>query len=151
MLNPIVALALVLAQPAAAAPSALDELRALIPLQRTAHLNYDAALLVNLFAEDFVVIDGGRVTRPTRAESLRRFRHYFETMRFLAWDDIDPPVIVVSPDGRLATVVVTKLVRAVPRAAGAGGAVTETRFAWLETWRRDAAGWRMIQLASTRE
>ncbi len=132
---------------------ASDDLRAQRALQRVAHLTYNAELLVGLQADGFTVIDGGRVDRPTRELSRALFERYFQSVRFMAWDDIEPPVITMSEDGRMATVVVTKLVRTVARAQAQNpdAGITETRFAWLEAWRLGSDGWRMIQLASTRQ
>ena len=123
-----------------------------IEAQRTAHLTYDAELLVGMMADDFTLVDGGEVIRPARAQSLARFRQYFGSVVFRAWDDIAPPVVTVSADGTMATVLVAKIVRTVRRAEAADpqAQVTEARFAWLETWRREPAGWRLAQLASTR-
>ena len=123
-----------------------------IEAERTAHLTYDAELLVDMMADDFTLVDSGEVMRPARAQSLARFRQYFGSVVFRAWDDIAPPVVMVSADGTMATVLVTKFVRTVRRAEAANprAQVTEARFAWLETWRREPAGWRLAQLASTR-
>ncbi len=132
--------------------AATDALKAEIAKQRVAHLGADADLLVGLFSEDFTSIDNGVVSRPTRAESRARFKRYFDAVVFRAWDDIAPPQITLSADGTMATVVVSKLVRLADRAQATNpdARISETRFAWLETWRREGQQWRLFQIASTR-
>ena len=145
-------LALCATGPAAAQPSGpADALKIEVAKERMAHLSYDADL-VSLLSKDFTSIDAGQVSRPTRMESRARFKRYFDAVVFRAWDDIAPPQITISNDGTMATVIVTKLVRLVDRAKSndPGAPVSETRFAWLETWRREGAEWKLLQVASTR-
>jgi len=129
---------------------AVDELLKLQREQRRAHLAGDAAAMVDMFANDFVSVSDGIVSRPSRDESLARFTRYFGLVTFLAWEDIAEPVIEVSADGSLATVLVTKRVHLTyPDAAGA--AAEETFFAWAETWRRtDDTRWELAMVVSTR-
>lgn len=115
-------------------------------VQRTAHLESDAGLLVSSFSDSFLSLRDGRVERPTRAESLRRFGSYLESVEILEWEDIDPPVIRISGDGTMAHVVVRKRVRLVP--AG-GGEEEHTVHAWLETWEKREGEWELTAVAST--
>ena len=128
----------------------IDELLELQKRQREAHLNGDAAQMVSLFADDFTSIQDGEVTRPSREASLERFGRYFARVRFHAWDDLADPVIEVSGDRTLATVLVQKRVHiAYP---DDHGRETEelTDFAWVELWRRREARWELAMVVSTR-
>lgn len=129
-------------------PSARDELAALAAQARDAHLNRDAALMVSVFADDMVAISRGEVRRASRDSDRERFEAYFGSVDFLAWDDLEPPVITLSDDGSMATVRVRKLVRVRPRGQ-ADAPVSETRFAWLEVWRRVDGRWEMTANVST--
>ncbi|GIH05454.1 hypothetical protein Rhe02_35210 [Rhizocola hellebori] len=130
---------------------AVKELLGLQAEQRRAHLEGDAAAMVAMFAGDFVSVSDGVVSRPSREESLQRFERYFGLVTFQAWEDIAEPVIEVSGDGSLATVLVTKRVQLTyPDDTGAITA-EETFFAWAETWRHaDGTRWELAMVVSTR-
>jgi uncharacterized protein (TIGR02246 family) len=130
---------------------AVEELLELQAEQRRAHLTGDAAAMAAMFADDFVNVSEGVVSRPSREESLQRFQRYFDLVTFLAWDDIDKPVIEVAADGTLASVLVTKHVHtAYPDEEGTT-AEGETIFAWAETWRRaNDNRWELAMVVSTR-
>jgi ketosteroid isomerase-like protein len=131
--------------------AAVAELSDLQARQRDAHLQADAAGLVALFADDFVSVQDGDVSRPSRPDSLRRFERYFAQVSFVAWDDLEPPVIEVSGDGTLATVLVHKLVHLTYRDAAGSQAQEITVFAWAETWRRARDRWELAMVVSTRK
>jgi hypothetical protein len=91
--------------------------------------------LASLFADDFVSVQDGAISRPSRFASRERFERYFAQVNLFAWDDLDDPVIEVSVDGTQATVLVHKLVHLT--FMGADVKPEEmTTFAWAETWRR---------------
>lgn len=105
------AAALATAGPASANTEAdRAELLRLQAQQRTAHLTYDADLLVSASADPLVSIDGGRVSRSNRAEQLAMVQNYFGAVRFVAWEDAAPPQITMSDDGSMAVIVVQKRV-----------------------------------------
>lgn len=131
--------------------SALEDLQQIRELHYRAHVNRDAELLVNTFADNFRLIQDGRVSQPEREASLQQFQAYFDSVTFQAWDDIDPPVIHISDDGHTAWVVVTKYVQIVPRDAGSDADGGETYFAWLETWQRINGEWKITTLTSTQQ
>lgn len=122
------------------------ELRRRHEVQREAHLGADADRLVSLFADDFVSVQDGVVSRPSRAQSRARFQRYFDLVTFLAWDDIEEPVIELAADGSLATILVRKRVHLTHP-----GGEEETVFAWLETWRHRDDRWELAMVVSTRQ
>jgi hypothetical protein len=128
----------------------IEELLELQRRERDAHLAGDADGLVSLFADDFMSIQDGEVTRPSRAESLARFERYFATVTFLAWDNLVPPMIEVSDDATLATVVVQKRVHLTYLGPDGVPAEELTLFAWVEAWRCRADRWELAMVVSTR-
>jgi ketosteroid isomerase-like protein len=128
----------------------LDELRRRHAREREAHLNRDADLMASLFADDFVSVQDGEVTRPTREASRQRFERYFSRVTFLAWDDEAEPVVDVSEDGTLATILVRKRVHVAYRDDDGQPAEEETHFAWVEVWRRRDERWELTMVASTK-
>ncbi len=130
--------------------SDLAQLQALIAQEHTAHVNHDAHLLVSLFSDDFINLGDGAISRPSRGESLAHFQAYFDRSTFLAWDDIEPPIIRLSADGSLAYAIIHKRVQLLTTGPGIREQTHETIFAWLEIWERNDGRWQLQVVASTR-
>jgi len=129
--------------------SAVKELLQLQQQERAAHFGKNAKLLVSVFADDFINIGAGKITRPTLEESRNRLQAYFDRSEFLEWDDMSPPIIRVSQDASMAYVIVHKRVRR--KAKNEQGETEEesTDFAWLETYEKRADQWMLTAVAST--
>lgn len=117
--------------------------------QKTAHLTYDAEMLVGLSADDSLEVSRGNVASPSRAEALARFKRYFSSFRFIEWEDITPPTIKISKDGTLATKIVQKRVRGTYKNEKGEDVSTHTVFAWLEVLEKIDGKWKMTAIAST--
>ena len=132
-------------------PPRVSDLAELTRLQQqatTAHLNRDANLLVDLFANDGISeIRRGEVTRLTREQGLQQFEQYFGRVQFLEWADTAPPAIELSADGTMATITVQKRVRTQSNENRQEDSSTE--FAWLEVWRKFDDQWKLVTVAST--
>lgn len=118
---------------------------------RRAHIELDAALLASHLADTLVSVDAGTVTRTSRADVEARFRRYFDGTEYRAWEDVEPPLIRLSPGLDMAWVVRrVRVDRSEPD--GAGGR-TDRRFvsAWTATYERGPDGWRMTSVTSTFE
>ena len=125
------------------------ELLRMHQLGRTAHLEKRADLLVASFADSFVDISHGRVTVRTPSESRVRFQAYFDRVAFQEWEDLAPPMIRISPDGRMAYVVVQKSVRLTgPDSAGVRQP-EHTLYAWVELYEKRAGKWTLMAVVST--
>ena len=136
-------------RPDLAALEAREEVAGRHALEREAHLDRNVDLLVSLFADDFVMVDEGEVTKPSRAQNRARFDSYFKAVRFKKWDDLAPPSIRVSKDGTLASVLVKKEV--VLTLVDAPEVKEErTVFAWMETWEKREGRWLLVAVCSTR-
>ncbi len=147
-----VLLAATLAACSPPAPDLAADREALLVLhtqQRQAHLGKDASLLTASFADTFTSISRGRVSTPSRAESTARFQAYFDRSTFVAWEDIVPPIIHISPDGQMASVIVQKRVQLVAEDSTGRPVPEHTDFAWLATYEKQQGQWRLTALAST--
>ena len=131
--------------------AAMKELMQLQQQGRAAHLGKDAKLLVSAFADNFINISAGKISRPTREESQNRMQAYFDRSEFLEWDDISPPIIRVSQDASMAYVIVHKRVRL--KAKNEQGVLEEatTIFAWMETHEKQNGKWVLTAVTSTNE
>lgn len=86
---------------AAAARAALD---AMLADGRRAHLETDADLLAAGLADSLVSLDAGAVSVQPRDSVHAMFGRYFTGARYHAWEDIEPPRVILSADRSLAWV-----------------------------------------------
>ena len=85
----------------------------------------------------------------SRAESRTRFQAYFDRSSFQEWDDLAPPHIRISPDGRMAYVIVQKKVRLTSRDSLGRERPEHTVYAWLEVYEKRDGRWTLMAVAST--
>ena len=125
------------------------ELLRIHELQRTAHLEKDGELLASLISSDFVNIRAAEIDRPTPEEMAARIQPYLDRSTFLEWDDVDAPVIRISGDGTMASVIVHKSVRI--RYQADSGEVQEghTIFVWTELYEKREGEWKLTMVTST--
>jgi hypothetical protein len=101
------------------------------------------------FPESLMQVSRGAVSVQSRAENEERFRAYFGRSTFQEWDDIAPPLIRISADGRMAYVVVQKRVRlTAPDSAGVPRP-EHVVFAWVEIYEKRDGKWTLSLVAST--
>ena len=118
--------------------------------QRTAHLERRADLLVAGQADTLWNVSGGQVAARPREQARASFQRYFDASTFAAWDDLAPPRIQISPDGRMAYVIVEKRVHVTITPSGSGAAwVERVRYAWLSVYEKIDGKWQMTAIAST--
>lgn len=129
----------------------LAEIRKLQDVQRQAHLNRNANLLVSMFSPDFTNIGAGKIEKLTREQGIKRFQPYFDQSTFLEWDNISPPTIRVSKDGSMAYSIVHKRVRLKARDENGVEREFQTNFAWMETYEKQNGTWMLTAVASTNE
>lgn len=117
--------------------------------QKTAHLTYNAELMVGDSPERPITVQRGNVVKRTRADDLARFKAYFESFKFLEWEDIVPPVIRISKDGTMATKIVQKRVRGISKDKDGKEITEHVVYAWLEVLEKIDGKWRLVTIAST--
>ena len=83
--------------------------------------------------------------------NLKRIKGYFESFKFKEWDDIKPPIIKVSRDGSMATIIVQKRVSGTYTNDEGEEIAEQTEFAWLEVWEKQDGQWKVVTVASTRK
>jgi|JI6StandDraft_1071083.scaffolds.fasta_scaffold00250_33 hypothetical protein len=115
--------------------------------QQKAHLEKNVALLLGDSSSDYIEVNRGLVKKPTYTENFKRFKAYFETVEFVAWEDISPPIISISDDATMATSVVEKVV--VTRAKSEDHKLDTTHYAWLAVFKKINGKWQLHRMAST--
>jgi len=81
---------------------ATQEILELHNAQRSYHFQKNAGHFVDQFSQEIIMLNNGRISAPSRAESLQRFDNYFNSVEFIKWDDLREPIIRFSEDGTLA-------------------------------------------------
>jgi len=118
-------------------------------LAREAHFKRDASALVSGFASETLYVRDGRVERRTKADNLRRVEKYFASADFIEWDDMEPPTIRISPDGKMAWMIVRLKGKYMHTLDGGEKRVEEFVCAWLTTYEKQGGRWLHIANAST--
>lgn len=125
------------------------EIARLLRQERTAHLEKRADLISAVAADTLFMVARGEVIAQTPDAMRTRMQAYLDRSTFQAWDDIEPPRIRLSPDGRMAYAIVRKRVRRT-EADSPGRAMAEhTVFAWVELYEKLDGRWRLMAVAST--
>ena len=120
------------------------ELQRLHHLDQLAHLAADATLFTAHFADPITEISRGRANAVSRHDARVRFQRYFDATTFHQWRDVTAPRLMLHPQSGHAEKIVEKEVLL------ASAADAPMRFAWLESWNKDADGaWRLSVIVST--
>ena len=131
--------------------SAKDELLAIHQADRKAHFARDADALVANVAPEFLQVYDGKIHRISRDDLRKRFVNYFQGAEFVAWDDLEPPVIEVSPDGKMGWMAV-RLKVTIRKADAAGSKIAEdTIMSWISTYEKHDGIWQHVANATTIE
>jgi hypothetical protein len=119
--------------------------------QHEFHIKENAKALVDLFSDDLISVNRGIIDHPERANSLKRFKAYFDRVEFVQWDDLAEPIVRFSKDGSLAYVVVDKIVVVKTLDVDNRELVDSTHFAWVSIYHKESEGWKLDCIASTNE
>jgi hypothetical protein len=76
------------------------------------HFERNAGALVRDNADPFISVSNGSIDTSRRADAERMFTEYLADAEYLNYDDLQPPVIHISPDGQMAWMITrTKVLR----------------------------------------
>jgi hypothetical protein len=125
------------------------ELLRLHHVARTAHLGKRADLMVASFDDSLRSVARGEVTIASPAENEARMQAYFDRSTFQAWDDIEPPLLRISPDGRMAWKIVRKRVRLTAPDSTGRPVAEDVVYAWVEIYEKPENRWILKAVAST--
>lgn len=120
--------------------------------QQDAHLDKDAKLFVDQFADKMISVNHGKISTTTKDSALLRFQGYFDKVQIKEWKDISPPVIDFSADASMAYMVVDKLVVLTYTNEENKLVKETTHFAWVAIFKKQADGdWKIVCNVSTNE
>lgn len=145
---PLLAISACLSSPPDHAADRAELLR-MHDMARADHLEKRADRLVSSFADSMRMVSAGRVTIDPNAETQARLQAYFDRSTFQEWDDLAPPFLEISPDGRMAYKIVQKRVRLTAPDSTGRTVAEDVVYAWVEIYRKPADRWTLVAVAST--
>ena len=154
-INPFLVVAVILLLPygqrAVSSQGSLEQqgeadLLALHRSDRTAHFKHDVATLLEHIGPQLLDIRHGKINSMNRYEVRRRFTDYFQSAQFSAWDDLESPIVKVSPDGQFGWMAV----RVHIAYTEIGKNVSQSSvMAWTSTYERRTGNWIMTTVTTT--
>ena len=129
------------------ATDAKAELLSLHDKTRHAHLNGDAAAIAETIGDQLLMADNGTLRTQSNAEVAAFFTGYLKRVRYSEWRDASPPVVTVSPDGRMAWMAVAVEAKYASTDKPADGEKS-FKSSWIATYARENCVWRMTGIAS---
>ncbi len=119
-------------------------------IQRRAHMENDAALLVSQIADSMLSIQKGEISTVSNAQIQARFENYFKSVKYTKWDDLQEPIIQVSDDGKWAVMFVKKFLDLQYRDKdGNLGDHHFAQYAWESQYRKINGVWKITSITST--
>ena len=131
--------------------TARAELLALHQADRRAHFNRDVDAILATIGTDFTYVRDGKINAMSRDDVRKQFTEYFHGAEFSAWDDLDPPIIHISPDGHMGWMIVRVRVAYTKTAADGKKSQDESVIAWMSVYEQHDGKWLDVANASTFE
>jgi hypothetical protein len=133
------------------AETAKAELRALHQADRRAHFHHDVDALIATIPAEFIYVRDGKVQTQTKEDLRKRFTEYFQGAEFSAWDDLEPLIIHVSPDGQMGWMVVRVQIAYWKKDAAGKRTQEQSVIAWMSVYEKQEGKWVHMANASTFE
>ena len=117
--------------------------------QREYHFNKDSIAFANQLSKNFISVNKGEISKPTKEATISRYNNYFSSVEFVKWDDVSEPIVRFSDDGSLAYTIVDKVVRVAYKNENDSLVESETHFAWTAIYKKYDNDWKIDHVAST--
>jgi hypothetical protein len=135
----------------APSPPSSDE-RRLLELHEAglkAHIDRDIEALLATQADDFVLLNRGEISLPSRQQRRKFLGPYLAATTFELYRDTVPPLVKVSRDGTLGWVMAQIEARGMSVTAEGERKPVEFEVAWIELYERRGKEWISIGNASS--
>jgi hypothetical protein len=129
--------------------SAKEELLAIHHSARRAHFNRDVGSIVAGMSPEFTTVHEGTIRVMSREDVRKQFTEYFRGAEFSAWDDLEPPMIRVSPDGKMGWMIVRVRIAYTKTDAGGATSKEDTVMAWMSAYEKREGKWLLVANATT--
>lgn len=117
--------------------------------QRDYHFNKDSISFANQFSDNFIAVNKGMISTPTKEETISRYNNYFSSVVFIKWDDEAEPIIKFSDDGSMAYTIVDKIVTLTYKDQMGDTVQENTHFAWTAIYKKYGEQWKIDCVTST--
>jgi hypothetical protein len=128
---------------------AIAELLALHKDARRAHFEHDVDAILAGTNESSTSVRDGKVQVRSRDEVRKQFTQYFQGTKFTAWNDLEPPIIHVSPDGQMGWMIVRVRIAYTKTDASGAQSKEDTVMAWMSVYEKHDGKWLHVANAST--
>ena len=117
--------------------------------QREYHFNKDSIAFANQLSKNFISVNRGEISKPTKEATISRYNNYFSSVEFVKWDDVTEPIVKFSDDGSVAYTIVDKIITITYKNEKDSLVEEETRFAWTTIYKKYDGEWKIDHVAST--
>ncbi len=131
--------------------SAKAELLAVHQAARRAHFHRDMDSIVSGMGPEFTTVHAGKIKKMSREDVRKQFTEYFRGAEFSAWDDLEPPIIQVSPDGQMGWMIVRVRIAYTKTDAAGAKSSEDTVMAWMSAYEKRDGKWLLVANATTSE
>ncbi len=107
----------------------------------TAHMKGDVDGLLAGQADDFILVNRGEISSPSREQRREFFGPYLASTNFEFYRDTVAPVVKISRDGSLGWVIAKVAARGTSATADATSVGIEFEAAWIELYERRGDEW----------
>jgi hypothetical protein len=121
------------------------ELLALHQADRRAHFEHDIQELLAGVGGELLDVRDGRINHLSRDAVRKQFAEYFQTAQFIAWDDLEPPIVRVSGDGNMGWMIITYT----EKDKSGKSVVQDAVMAWMSAYEKHNGKWTMTAVTST--
>lgn len=117
--------------------------------QRDNHFAKDSVAFINQLSENFLSVNRGEITTPSKEEMLAKYHGYFSSVEFVRWDDVSEPIIKFSEDATLAYSVVDKIVEVKYTDEDGMEQRSSSHYAWTAIYKKYGDEWKTDCVTST--
>ena len=114
-------------------------------------MNRDVDFIVAGMGPEFTTVHEGAIRVMSREDVRKQFTEYFHGAEFSAWDDLEPPVIRISPDGKMGWMIVRVRIAYTKTDAAGAPSKEDTVMAWMSAYEKRDGKWLLVANATTSE
>jgi hypothetical protein len=121
--------------------AATAELLALHKADRRLHFAHDVDALLATLPDTFTYVRDGKVEMQSKESRRKRFTEYFRGTEFTAWDDLEPPIVRASPDGKMGWMIVRAKIGYTKTDAAGKKSSEQAVMAWMSAYEKRGRDW----------
>lgn len=114
-----------------------------------AHIERDWQWFGRDIADPTIAVSRGEIRQEPAEDTLKRFRAYLGRTEFSRYEDLEEPIVFMSPDGQMALLIVRVIVEGQQTLDDGRRPVFSTTFAWASLFQRRAGRWVRVATIST--